>query len=176
MSPTPPATQPPAPQPQTAQPAIPKTSGPDDERRRFTAFLAAKGLRVTDQRMAIFDATFNRSQHFTAEDLLVDARAIDASVSRATVYRSLPILVESGLVREVDLGRDFKYYACVRHQDTFQAQIACPDCDKIVEVDAPFMGWYGKTMSDRHGMVLVSQRLQIIARCKNCVEKAAVVP
>jgi Fur family ferric uptake transcriptional regulator len=158
---------------QPAQPVASKTSEPNDERRRFMVFLAAKGLRVTGQRMAIFDATFNRRQHFTAEDLLVDARAIDTSVSRATVYRSLPILIESGLVREVDLGRDFKYYACARHQDTFQAQIACPDCDKIVEVDAPFMEWYGKTMSARHNMVLVAQRLQIIARCQSCVEKAA---
>jgi Fur family ferric uptake transcriptional regulator len=134
-------------------------------------FLTTKGLRLTGQRTAIFDATINRRHHFTAEELLMDARALDPSVSRATVYRSLPILVESGLVREVDLGRDFKYYVCTRHQNAFQAQIACPDCDKIVEVDAPFMDWYGKTMADKHGMELVSQRLQIIARCKDCAKK-----
>jgi Fur family ferric uptake transcriptional regulator len=143
----------------------------ESARQNFAVYLTSKGLRLTGQRMAIFDATINRRHHFTAEELLADARAIDASVSRATVYRSLPILVESGIVREVDLGRDFKYYVCTRHQNTFQAQIACPDCDKIVEVDAPFMDWYGKAMAEKHGMELVSQRLQIIARCKDCVAK-----
>ncbi|MDR0536401.1 MAG: transcriptional repressor [Puniceicoccales bacterium] len=144
----------------------------DVARGRFMEFLEKKRLRVTGQRMAIFDAAAGRRQHFTAEDLLGDARAIDPSVSRATVYRSLPILVESGLVREVDIGRDFKYYASTGCQAAFQAQIACPDCEKIVEVDAPFMEWYGKTMAGRHEMELVSQRLQIIARCKECTAKA----
>jgi Fur family ferric uptake transcriptional regulator len=154
--------------------AVAKAGSKEDRvsaHRSFVTFLTARGLRLTGQRNAIFDATINRRHHFTAEELLVDARAIDSSVSRATVYRSLPILVESGLVREVDLGRDFKYYVCTRHQNTFQAQIACPDCEKIVEVDAPFMDWYGKTMAEKHGMELVSQRLQIIARCKDCAGK-----
>jgi Fur family ferric uptake transcriptional regulator len=136
-------------------------------------FLASKGLRVTNQRMAIFDAAFNKADHFTAEDLLDDARAIDDSVSRATVYRSLPILVESGLIREVDVGRDHKYYMTTLNQNTFQAQLVCIDCDKIVEVDAPFMEWYGKTVAAKHNMLLVSQRLQVIARCNDCEKKAS---
>ncbi|MDR1498355.1 MAG: transcriptional repressor [Puniceicoccales bacterium] len=140
-------------------------------RASFAAFLSTRGFRVTTQRTAIFNATFDRKNHFTAEHLLEDVRKIDPSVSRATVYRSLPLLIEHGLVREVDVGRDQKYYACTLYQNTFQAQIACPDCDKIVEVDAPFMDWYGKAMAEKHGMELVSQRLQVIARCRPCGEK-----
>lgn len=147
------------------------TQSAEDPRGTFMTFLASKGLRVTNQRMAIFDAAFNRTDHFTAEDLLVDARAIDDSVSRATVYRSLPILVESGIIREVDVGRDHKYYMTTLHQNTFQAQLICLDCDKIIEVDAPFMEWYGKTVAAKHNMQLVSQRLQVIARCNDCSQK-----
>ena len=64
-------------------------SGEVSGRDAFTAFLNRKGLRVTDQRMAIYDAAIAIPEHFTAEDLLDKSRAIDDSVSRATVYLSL---------------------------------------------------------------------------------------
>jgi len=138
----------------------------ENPRETFKEFLASKGLRVTNQRLAIFDAAFNQHDHFTAEDLLDRARALDDSVSRATVYRSLPILTESGLVREVDVGRDYKYYMANVRARTFQAQIICLDCDKIFEVDAPFMEWYGKTVCDKRDMEPETQRLQVTARCR----------
>ncbi len=134
-------------------------------RDTFKDFLASKGLRVTNQRLAIFDAAFAHTDHFTAEDLLDKARGIDSSVSRATVYRALPILTESGLIREVDVGRDYKFYMANKNATTFQAQVICLDCDKIYEIDAPFMEWYGKTVAEKLGLQVESQRLQVSARC-----------
>ncbi len=132
----------------------------------FRNFLANKGLRVTSQRLAIFRAAFESDEHFTAEDLLGTAREIDDSVSRATVYRSLPILIESGLIREVDVGHENKYYMANRMARTFQAQVVCMDCTKIFEVDAPFMEWYGKTVCAKLNMVPETQRLQVSAHCE----------
>lgn len=137
----------------------------DDPRDTFREFLTAKGLRITNQRMAIFEAACLLTEHFTAEDLLDHAREIDDSVSRATVYRSLPILTESSLIREVDIGHENKYYMTNRQTKTFQAQVICGECSKIFEVDAPFMEWYGKTVCDRLGMLPEAQRLQVTARC-----------
>ncbi|MGC6456281.1 MAG: Fur family transcriptional regulator [Coraliomargaritaceae bacterium] len=132
----------------------------------FKEFLNSKGLRVTNQRMAIFDAAYGLEDHFTAEDLLEKARAVDSSVSRATVYRALPILTESNLIREVDVGRDYKFYMANRDTRTFQAQVICVDCDKIFEIDAPFMEWYGQTVASKLGLEVVDQRLQVSARCQ----------
>lgn len=136
----------------------------------FKDFLVSKGLRVTNQRVAIFEAAYGMPEHFTAEDLLEKSRAIDASVSRATVYRSLPILTESGLIREVDVGHENKYYMANRRTTTFQAQVIDAETGKIYEVDAPFMEWYGKTVCDRLGMEPISQRLQVTARKKDSGE------
>ena len=61
-----------------------------DVKETFRDFLTSKGLRVTNQRLAIFDAAYDHPDHFTAEDLLERSREIDDSVSRATVYRALP--------------------------------------------------------------------------------------
>ncbi|MCG8527042.1 MAG: transcriptional repressor [Opitutales bacterium] len=135
-----------------------------DSWKIFRKFLGTKGLRVTHQRMAIFQAAFYEEDHYTAEELLEHARELDRSVSRATVYRTLPILTESGLVKEVDIGKDYKFYMSNRNATTFKAQVICVDTDRIIEVDAPFMEWYGKAVTEKLGMKVVSQRLQIEAK------------
>ncbi len=135
-------------------------------REKFRHFLTQKGLRVTNQRLAIFDAAFAQPEHFTAEQLLDFARVIDDSVSRATVYRTLPIMTESALLREVDIGSGEKYYRPNAGSANSQvAQVVCLDCDKIFEVSAPFMEWYGSTVSSKLGLTPVSQRLQVSAHC-----------
>ena len=137
----------------------------DGVRETFKEFLTSKGLRVTNQRLAIFDAAYQYEDHFTAEDLLERSRKIDDSVSRATVYRALPILTESNLIREVDVGRDYKFYMANKKANTFQAQVICLDCEKIFEIDAPFMEWYGKTVADKLALEVETQRLQVSAHC-----------
>ena len=134
-------------------------------REMFRQFLTQKGLRVTNQRLAIFDAAFERKDHFTAEQLLDFARAIDDTVSRATVYRTLPIMTESSLLREVDIGSGEKFYLPILGNSTQVAQVVCVDCDKIFEISAPFMEWYGSTVSSKLGLTPVSQRLQVSAQC-----------
>jgi Fur family transcriptional regulator, ferric uptake regulator len=137
----------------------------DVARDKFQAFLAQKGLRVTNQRLAIFDAALNQKEHFTAEQLLDQARALDDSVSRATVYRTLPLMTESLILREVDIGTGEKYYRPAANGSTQVAQVVCVDCDKIFEISAPFMEWYGSTVSLKLGLKPISQRLQVSAQC-----------
>jgi Fe2+ or Zn2+ uptake regulation protein len=134
-------------------------------REKFKEFLVKRGLRVTNQRLAIFDAAFAQKEHFTAEQLLEHARAIDDSVSRATVYRTLPIMTESALLREVDIGTGEKFYLANSDNNAQVAQVVCLDCDKIFEISAPFMEWYGTTVSSKLGLTPVSQRLQVSAHC-----------
>lgn len=141
--------------------------GRDTLRDNFRNLLAQKGMRVTSQRIAIFDAVFDEKDAFTAEQLLSLARKIDPSVSRSTVYRSIPILAECGLLREIDIGRDYKFYMSSRGRTPHQAQVICQDCDKIFTIEAPFMEWYGASVTQRLGLVPVSQRIQVHATCPN---------
>ena len=125
-----------------------------------------KGLRATSQRLAIFDAAFTLEEHFTADQLLDQARKLDDSVSRATIYRTLPIMTASALLREVDIGSGEKFYRPYRDGATTQvAQVVCVDCEKIFEISAPFMEWYSSTVSSKLGLTPASQRLQVSANC-----------
>ena len=141
-------------------------------REKFQSYLSQKGLRVTSQRLAIFDAAFAQKEHFTAEDLLEHARKIDDFVLRATVYRTLPIMTESALLREVDIGRGEKLYLPASGS-TQVAQVVCVDCDRIFEISAPFMEWYGNAVTSKLGLTPVSQRLQVSAQCIAFRERGA---
>ena len=131
----------------------------------FSDYLISQGLRMTGQRKAVFEALFRQSGHFTADELLQDARKMDDTVSRATVYRCLPLMVDSGTVRKIDVGQDNKFYALNESSASFKAQVICSDCDRIFDVDAPFMEWYGRTVSEKLGLKVSDQRLQVQANC-----------
>src|SRR6476660_2354596 len=105
-------------------------------KRRFIDFLTQKNLRLTSQRQAIIDSVFSTEQHFTAEQLLEWSRQRDRTVSRATVYRTLPLLTESGLVREMDFGKDYKFYDPNYADHPNHSHLICQDCEKIVEFES----------------------------------------
>lgn len=145
---------------------------------RFMDFLAVKHLRVTAQRRAIIDTAFGTDQHFTAEQLLSWSRRRDKSVSRATVYRTLPLLTESGLVREMDFGKDYKFYDPNYAEHPHHNHIICQDCDKIVEFESDKLERLETAISRRLGFSVQSHRLQITAHCEElklrgtCAKKA----
>src|SRR5271154_5552962 len=105
-------------------------------KKKFMDFLQGKKLRVTAQRRAIIESAFDTEEHFTAEQLLEWSRRRDKSVSRATVYRTLPLLTESGLVREMDFGKDYKFYDPNYADHPNHSHIICQECDTIVEFDS----------------------------------------
>ena len=134
-------------------------------RDRFVAFLATKNLRMTGPRQAIIDAVFSTEEHFTAEQLLEWSRARDKSVSRATVYRTLPLLSESGLVREMDFGKEHKFYDPNYAQHPEHNHIICADCEKIVEFESDQIVRLEQEITHKLGFAVKSQRLQITATC-----------
>ena len=135
-------------------------------KQRFLEFLDQKKLRVTAQRKVIIDTAFSTDQHFTADQLLAWSRQRDKSVSRATVYRTLPLLTESGLVREMDFGKDYKFYDPNYAEHPHHNHIICQDCEKIVEFESEKIEKLENEISHRLGFSVQAHRLQITASCE----------
>jgi len=133
---------------------------------KFLDFLVQKNLRITSQREVIIDTVFSTDQHFTAEQLLEWSRTKDRSVSRATVYRTLPLLTESGLVREMDFGKDHKFYDPNYADHPNHNHIICQDCDRIVEFESEKIEQLESEITHKLGFAVKSQRLQITATCE----------
>jgi len=135
-------------------------------KQKFLDFLDQKNLRITSQRHAIVDTVFSTDQHFTAEQLLEWARKKDSSISRATVYRTLPLLTESGLVHEMDFGKDYKIYDPNYADHPNHNHIICNDCDKIVEFESERLNALESEISGKLGFEVQSQQLTINASCE----------
>lgn len=128
-------------------------------------FLGQKKLRLTTQRQAIIETAFGTEEHFTAEQLLEWSRKKDKSVSRATVYRTLPLLTESGLVGEMDFGKDRKFYDPNYADHPNHNHIICQDCEKIVEFDSEKIEKLEGEITHRLGFSIKAHRLQITGSC-----------
>ena len=84
----------------------------------------------------VFEALFKQNRAFYCGTVTSGCKNVDDTVSRATVYRCLPLLVESGVIRKIDVGQENKYYALNGRSETFKAQVICSNCDRIQDVDA----------------------------------------
>ena len=138
-----------------------------DAKQRFLTFLETKNLRITAPRRAIIDAVFGTEDHFTAEQLLDMARVLDPAVSRATVYRTLPLLTESGLVHEMDFGKDYKIYDPNYANSPNHNHIICDDCDKIVEFESNQLDELENEISHDLGFKVKNQQLKITGSCED---------
>ena len=135
-------------------------------KQKFIDFLGQRNLRLTSQRQAIIESVFSTDEHFTAEQLLEWSRRRDKSVSRATVYRTLPLLTESGLVREMDFGKDYKFYDPNYADHPNHSHIICQDCDRIVEFESDKIEKIENEISHQLGFSVKTHRLQITGTCE----------
>src|SRR5213594_3992570 len=142
-------------------------------KQKFMEFLDRKNLRLTSQRQAIIDSVFSTEEHFTAEQLLEWSRRRDQAVSRATVYRTLPLLTESGLVREMDFGKDYKFYDPNYADHPEHGHIVCQDCEKIVEFESHKIRKLEKEISRKFGFSIRAQRLQITGACEQLKQRGS---
>lgn len=140
--------------------------GKEAAKREFVKFLGTKKFRLTSQRQAIIDTVFNTTQHFTADQLLEWGRRLDSSISRATVYRTLLLLTESGLVKEVDFGKDQKVYDPNYAEHPNHCHIICQDCGKVVEFDSEKLRELEGELSRNLGFTVLGRRLEITATCE----------
>jgi len=140
-------------------------------REKILTYMSSKGLRITSQRKAIIDAAFSTSDHYTTEELLTRARKLDASVSRATVYRTLPVLVEAGVLRELDLGKDYKFYDPNYATHPNHNHIICKDCEKIVEFEDYCLDVRESVISTAMGFKPEQVRLRIEGTCMELATK-----
>jgi Fur family ferric uptake transcriptional regulator len=134
--------------------------------KRLNDHLAAQGLRRTRQREVIVETVFASDEHFNAEDLLDRVRAVDRSVSRATVYRTLTLMMECGLLRQVDLGRDQTYYDPNFLDKPQHNHLICLDCDRVVEFEDDHIALLNDCVTRRLGFRPVMQSMRIEAHCE----------
>ena len=138
-----------------------------NENALFRRFLKSEGLRFTPEREIILREAFSLHEHFEAEDLLFRMRQHDLRVSKATVYRTLTLLVQCGLLREVIFGERHSHYEHVlghRHHD----HLICLGCGKIIEFTDETMEKLQQKICEQYRFESLQHRLEITGYCEGC--------
>lgn len=133
---------------------------------RLDEFIRQKGLRCTAQRKVIVRAAFSKDEHFSAEELLERVRVTAASTSRATVYRTLGLLVEACLLREIDLGDNQTTYDPNFLDKPMHNHLVCIDCGRVVEFEDSHIELLNARVTRRLGFKPIRQSLKIEATCE----------
>jgi Fe2+ or Zn2+ uptake regulation protein len=128
----------------------------------------ATGRRLTSQRRLILDVLEESDAHLDAETLFVRAKGRDPDISLATVYRTLAVLKEMGLVEEHSLGEDHRHFEAVRDKPHYH--FICLACGRVVEFDTPLMVQVREDISEREGVCITDIHLRLSGYCAQCQE------
>jgi len=104
----------------------------EKEKEIFLDHIRESGLRRTAQRDLIMDIFLRTEDHLTSEDLYWLVQKEDPNVGHTTVYRTLKLLTEAGLAREVRFGDNKTYYEHHYNHDHHDHMI-CTECGKVIE-------------------------------------------
>lgn len=131
--------------------------------------LKQRGIRLTRQRQLLLELIDQSGKHLDAESLYQMAHVRDPKLNRVTVYRTLKLLKEGGLVDELDLlhyGGDQHYYETRTKQE--HAHIVCLRCGKVEEFFGEVLQRLRRQIEATFGFQIVVARTEIGGYCAHC--------
>ena len=130
------------------------------------SILQERGFRLTPQRMMVLEAVESSEDHISAEEIHAKAKARYPYLNISTVYRTLELLKEQGLVAESDLGSGRLVYhpeEKARHH-----HLVCRKCGKVTDIDASVFKQLQDELSARYAFDAEFEHIAVFGSCKNC--------
>ena len=140
---------------------------PDALVERFARYLRDRRLPVTRQRMEVAQAVTRVADHPSADRIQRDLAERKIRVATATVYRTLELLVQSGLVREHDFGEGFRRFESVSEQDRHE-HLICQRCGKVVEFSNDRLERMLELIADELDFLHRRHRIEVYGLCPDC--------
>ena len=135
-------------------------------REKIEALFIKRNLRMTRPREIILEAAFSdKGDHFTAEELYAKAKVIDSKASLATLYRTVSLLVDGGLLHEIDLGKGVVSYDPNFIEHPNHNNLICWDCSEVIECEDEHSGVLEDCITKRLGFSPATKSIQIKAKC-----------
>ncbi len=141
------------------------------EKAIFQEHIQAAGLRKTGQRDLILEIFLSTEEHLSSEDLYSLVHQKDPSVGNTTVYRTLKLLTEAGLAREVRFGDNKTYYEHHYNHDHHDHMI-CTECGRVIEFFSAEIEARQDEMAGKFGFKPTHHSLRMWGVCSDCQEMA----
>lgn len=134
---------------------------------QFRTYLRQHNLPVTPQRLAIASVLFASDRHLSAEEVAQDVAAVGENAGTATIYRTLDLLVKSGLVVERDFGEGFRRFEPSRGVPHHE-HLLCTVCGRVDEFRDERLERMTTIIAESHGYSRQRHRLVIYGVCGEC--------
>ncbi len=133
----------------------------------FREFLIHKGMRSTPEREEILAEVFAHHDHFDVEELIMRLRRRGLRISRASVYRTLALLVESGMVGEVYIEDGHMHYEHIYGHE-HHCHLRCLGCRKLIEFRNGSLKEMEKRIGQENDFEIIGHKLEIYGYCAAC--------
>ncbi len=137
---------------------------------RFRRFLRDHRLPVTRQRDLVAQTVLLAEDHLSVDGIRRRLRDKGEQVGTATVYRTLDVLLESGLIRAHDFGEGFKRYEAMPAQ-AHHEHLICERCGRVVEFQNERLERMLPIIADEHGFQHDRHRVEIYGICRECRQR-----
>jgi Fur family transcriptional regulator, ferric uptake regulator len=144
--------------------------------RLFGRYLREQGLPVTQQREAVAEVVFSSSEHLSVDDIEQQLRKAGQRIGKATIYRTLDLLVESHLAEEHDFGEGFKRYEHRLSRQPVHEHLICMECGSVTEFRSDEIQHVESRVAADYGFRPSRHRLEIYGLCKDCQAAGATLP
>jgi Fur family transcriptional regulator, ferric uptake regulator len=129
--------------------------------------LRGAGYKVTPPRLAVVEAIEAAGEHLNPADILDQAKAIHPGLGRATVYRTLELLTQLGVVRPIYIGDLGPTYI---RADGNHHHLICSRCGRVVDFDQCIADSMAADLKHRFGFTITSHLLEFYGLCAACAE------
>jgi Fur family ferric uptake transcriptional regulator len=137
------------------------------EQEKYEVYLSGARLRFTPGRRQVFTEVMEAHGHFTAEDLVKQCNGKTQKVSRATIYRSLRELLESGVIRETAYGEKHQNYEHV-YDEKLHHHARCVKCGRMLELPDLDEEKAYRPLLKKHGFRVLGHEMSFYGICKQC--------
>jgi Fur family ferric uptake transcriptional regulator len=137
----------------------------------FHDYLKKRELKNTPERFLILNQIIKMQHHFEADSLLVQLKIKNKKISRATIYRTLDLLVDCGLVKKIYFDTTHAFYEPVSGL-TRHDHFVCLDCGKIIEFYDRTINKIQRNLQAVHGLEVFHYSYHLSGRCAACRKKA----
>lgn len=142
----------------------------------FERYLREQGLPVTQQRSAIADVVFSSSGHLSVDEIEQRLRDSGERIGKATIYRTLDLLVKSGLVDEHDFGEGFKRYEHLLYRQPVHQHLICMECGTVIEFRSEELRRIQEEVAAAHDFTPARYRFEIYGLCGQCRAAGVTIP
>lgn len=137
---------------------------------KFKIFLKKNNSLWSTEREQITRYVFSHNEHLSADDLYLQLKGDGYTISRATVYRTLDLLVKSGLVIKTQLQSGTYLYEHIK-DEAHHDHLICKTCGKIIEFHSDKIEDLQQQVCKENDFLMTGHALRISGVCKECQEK-----